>query len=286
MTGFGNFTLASDKGTFTVDIRSINAKNFDLVLKIPSFCKEKEAEIRFLMSKQLERGKVEVSIISENLQAGVDNLIDMQKARSVYSEMKSLSEELGLKPADSDYLRLILNVPDVFAASADSMSEPIWKKIQETIEKACQQVDKSRMEEGDALEKDFLLRIDLIEQYLEKITDIEQNRTDTIRNRIQKQLHEWSENFDKSRMEQEVLYYMERMDFTEEKIRLKKHCLYFVETVKEESPNGKKLTFISQEIGREINTLGSKANDADIQKLVVQMKDELEKIKEQLANIL
>jgi len=286
MTGFGNFTLTSDDGTFTVDIRSINAKNFDLVLKIPSFCKEKEAEIRFLMSKQLERGKVEVSIISENLQAGVDNLIDMQKARSVYSEMKSLSEELGLKPADSDYLRLILNVPDVFAASADSMSEPIWKKIQETIEKACQQVDKSRMEEGDALEKDFLLRIDLIEQYLEKITDIEQNRTDTIRNRIQKQLHEWSENFDKSRMEQEVLYYMERMDFTEEKIRLKKHCLYFVETVKEESPNGKKLTFISQEIGREINTLGSKANDADIQKLVVQMKDELEKIKEQLANIL
>jgi len=286
MTGFGNFTITSDECTFTVDIRSVNAKSFDLVLKMPSFCKEKESDIRFLMSKHLERGKMEVSITIENLQAGVGNLIDKQKARAIYLEMKSLSEELGLKPTDNDYLNAILNVPDVFSASVSSMSETVWEKIQETIEKACRQIDKSRMEEGAALEKDFLLRIDLIEQYLTQIADIEQNRTDSIRNRIQKQLNEWGENFDKNRMEQEILYYLERTDFTEEKIRLKKHCHYFVETVKEETSSGKKLTFISQEIGREINTLGSKANDADIQKLVVQMKDELEKIKEQLANIL
>jgi len=286
MTGFGNFTHTSNEGTFTVDIKSINAKTFDLVSKTPSFCKEKESEIRFLISKHLERGKIEIIIAAENLQAGVDNMIDRQKAADFYAELRSLSKELALNPSDSDYLELILKVPDVFSASVSSMSDSIWEKIQYAIEKACLQVDKSRAEEGAALEKDFLSRIDFIEQYLTQIADIEQNRTDTIRNRIQKQLNEWGENFDKNRMEQEVLYYLERMDFTEEKIRLKKHCHYFVETVREAAPNGKKLAFISQEIGREINTLGSKANDADIQKLVVQMKDELEKIKEQLANIL
>ena len=286
MTGFGNATKVSSEGTFTVDIKSINSKIFDLVQKIPSFCKEKEAEIRFLVSKYLERGKIELTITAENLQTAGDSLIDKQKARSFYLEMKSLSEELGLNPSDSDYLNLILNMPDVFSASVSSVSEQVWEKMQDTLEKACLQVDKSRAEEGAILEKDFLLRIGLIEHYLEQIVDIEQNRTDTVRNRIQKQLHEWGENFDKNRLEQEIVYYLERMDFTEEKVRLRKHCQYFAETVKEEAPNGKKLTFISQEIGREINTLGSKANDAEIQKWVVQMKDELEKIKEQLANVL
>ena len=286
MTGFGNFTRTANEGTFVADIKSINAKSFDLVQKIPSFCKEKELEIRCLISKYLERGKIELTISTENLQTGVDNLIDKQKARSFYLEMKSLSEELGLNPSDSDYLKFILAMPDVYAASLSGMSAEVWEKLQDTIEKACQQVDKSRAEEGAILEKDFLLRIDLIEQYLTEIVDIEQDRVENIRNRIQKQLSEWEENFDKNRMEQELLYYLERIDFTEEKVRLKQHCHYFVETIKEDAPNGKKLTFISQEIGREINTLGSKAYDADIQKLVVQMKDELEKIKEQLSNIL
>ena len=286
MTGFGNSSCTFDEGSFIADIKSVNSKGFDLVQKIPSFCKEKESEIRLLVSKQLERGKIEVTITAENLQPGITNLIDKQKASFFYAELKSLSEELGLNPSDSDYLGLILNAPDVFSASISSVSESVWEKIQDTVEKACQQVDKSRTEEGAILEKDFLLRIDLIEQYLKKITDIEQDRTEHIRNRIQKQLSEWEKSFDKNRMEQEILYYIERMDFTEEKVRLKKHCRYFVETVKKETPNGKKLTFISQEIGREINTLGSKAYDADIQKLVVQMKDELEKIKEQLSNVL
>jgi len=286
MTGFGNSTCSFDEGSFTADIKSINSKNFDLVQKIPAFCKEKESEIRLLVAKYLERGKIEVTITAENLQTGIDNLIDRQKAHSFYLELKSLSEDLGLAPSDSDFLRLVLNAPDVFSASVSNMSGQIWEKIQDIIEKACQEVDKSRTEEGAILEKDFLLRIDLIEQYLEQIADIEQNRFDNIRTRIQKQLNEWGENFDKNRMEQEILYYLEKMDFTEEKVRLKKHCQYFVETVKENTSNGKKLTFISQEIGREINTLGSKAYDADIQKLVVQMKDELEKIKEQLSNVL
>jgi len=286
MTGFGNSTCSFDEGCFVADIKSINSKNFDLIQKIPAFCKEKESEIRLLVSKYLERGKIEITITVENLQTGIDNLIDKQKARSFYAELKSLSEELGLTPSDNDYLRLVLNAPDVFSTSVSNMSDQIWERIQNTIEKACQEVDKSRTEEGAILEKDFLLRIDLIEQYLEQITDIEQNRTDSIRARIQKQLNEWGEHFDKNRMEQEILYYLEKMDFTEEKVRLKKHCQYFVETVRENTSNGKKLTFISQEIGREINTLGSKAYDADIQKLVVQMKDELEKIKEQLSNIL
>ena len=286
MTGFGNFTCTSNEGTFTVDIKSINAKSFDLVQKTPSFCKEKESEVRLLVSKYLERGKMEVIILSENLQADADNIIDKQKAHSFFLEIKSLSKELETNLSDEDCLRLVLRMPDIFVSSKNSVSEELWEKIQGCIEKACQQVDKSRTEEGAALEEDFLLRIDLIEQYLDKIADIEQNRMDTLRSRLQKQLNEWGDNFDKNRMEQEILYYLERLDFTEEKVRLKKHCRYFVETVREDAPNGKKLIFISQEIGREINTLGSKANDADIQKLVVQMKDELEKIKEQLANVL
>jgi len=286
MTGFGNSSYASSEGTFTADVKSINSKGFDLNQKMPSFCKDKEADVRFLVSKHLERGKIEITITAENLQTGVDNIIDKQKVRAFFGEMQSLNQELGLSLSDRECLSLVFTVPDVFAASKSIISEPLWEKMQEMIEKACLQVNKSRTEEGNMLEKDFLLRIDLIEQYLDKVTDIEQNRIDAVRNRIQKQLNEWSENFDKNRMEQEILYYMERMDFTEEKVRLKKHCQYFVETIKEESPNGKKLTFISQEIGREINTLGSKAYDAEIQKLVVQMKDELEKIKEQLANVL
>jgi uncharacterized protein (TIGR00255 family) len=286
MTGFGNCTIASNEGSFVTDIKSINSKSLDLAQKIPSFCKEKESEVRFLVSKYLERGKIDLNITAENLQTGVDNVIDKQKAGAFFLELKSLSQELGVNLDGKECLKLVLTMPEVLASSKNTVSEPLWEKIQDSIEKACQQVDKSRREEGAVLEKDFLLRIDFIEQYLEKITDIEQNRTDTIRNRIQKQLNEWGENFDKNRMEQEVLYYMERMDFTEEKVRLKKHCQYFIETVKGESPNGKKLTFISQEIGREVNTLGSKAYDADIQKWVVQMKDELEKIKEQLSNVL
>jgi len=286
MTGFGNFTNVSEEGTFTADIKSINSKSFDLVQKIPSFCKEKESEVRLLISKYLERGKIEMTVSAENLQAGIDNLIDKQKAHSFYLELKSLGQDLGLTLSDSDCFGLIFSVPDIFAASKSGVSGQVWEKIQNTIEKACQQVDKSRAEEGLMLEKDFLLRMGLIEQYLEQITDIEQHRAETIRNRIQKQLNEWGENFDKNRLEQELLYYLEKMDFTEEKVRLKKHCRYFIETVKDEVSNGKKLTFISQEIGREMNTLGSKAYDADIQKLVVQMKDELEKIKEQLSNIL
>ena len=286
MTGFGNFTNTTKEGTFTADIKSINAKSFDLVQKIPALCREKESEIRFLVSKYLERGKIEITVTVENLQGGVDNLLDKQKARSFYLEMKSLSKELGINLSDKDCLSLILTLPDIFVSTQSNVSKELWEKIQDTIKKACLQVDKSRTEEGAALEKDFLLRIDLIEQYLEKIESVEQNRMDIIRNRIQKQLSEWNENFDKNRMEQEILFYLERMDFTEEKVRLKKHCHYFVETIKEGTPNGKKLTFISQEIGREINTLGSKAYDANIQKLVVQMKDELEKIKEQLSNIL
>jgi len=286
MTGFGNFTYTSNDGTFIADIKSVNSKNFDLIAKIPLLCKEKEAEIRFLLAQYLERGKIELTVYVENLQAGLVNPIDRQKARASYKELKSLSEELGLNPSDSDYLTLILTMPDIFSTSKNIVDEQIWKQIQDTIEKACQQVDKSRIEEGFILGKDFLSRIDLIEQYLQKIVSIEQNRTDAIRSRMQKQLSEWGSDFDKNRMEQELLYYMERMDFTEERVRLQKHCNYFVETVKEEISSGKKLLFISQEIGREINTLGAKAYDADIQKLVIQMKDELEKIKEQLSNVL
>ena len=286
MTGFGNSTCLYENTSIIIDIKTINSKFFDFVPKIPSIFKDKEAEIRTLVSKLLERGKVDLTISIDQSQDLLDYSIDKEKVKVYFKELKDLANDMQVNHNDSDLLNIVLRMPDTLTYPKSNIDNELWLKLQESIVLACKAVDESRIEEGKTLEKDFIQRITLIEDYLQKVEPFEVCRIDAVKTRLLKQLSELTQNYDENRFEQELIFYLEKLDITEEKLRLKRHCQYFIETIKEDIANGKKLTFISQEMGREINTLGSKANDVDIQKLVVQMKDELEKIKEQLANIL
>ena len=286
MTGFGNSTCLYENTSIIIDIKTINSKFFDFIPKIPSIFKDKEAEIRILVSQLLERGKVDLTINIDQSQDLLDYSIDKEKVKVYFKELKDLANDMQVVHNDSDLLNIVLRMPDTLTNPKSNIDNELWLKLQESIVLACKAVDESRIEEGKTLERDFIQRITLIEDYLQKVEPFESCRIDTVKTRLLKQLSELTQNYDENRFEQELIFYLEKLDITEEKLRLKRHCQYFIETIKEDIANGKKLTFISQEMGREINTLGSKANDVDIQKLVVQMKDELEKIKEQLANIL
>ena len=286
MTGFGNDTCLYEDTAITIDIKTINSKVFDLSQRVPSTFKDKEVEIKSIISRLLERGKIDVTITVDQSQDILDYTVDKEKVKIYFQELQDLANEMKIDYNDSDLLKAALKMPDIFTNSKNNVDKDLWLKLQESIIKACHAVDECRIEEGKTLEEDFILRIKLIEDYLNKVEPFENQRIDTVKNRLLKNLNELNQNFDENRFEQELILYLEKLDITEEKLRLKQHCQYFIETIKEKNANGKKLSFISQEIGREINTLGSKACDVDIQKLVVQMKDELEKIKEQLSNIL
>ena len=286
MTGFGSCTLQGEDVNFTVDIKSINSKQFDFSLKLPNELKEKEREndIRQFVMNALTRGKVECSISIEK-KSSTANRLNRELICRYYRELKDIADEVGSK---EDLLSIVMKMPEVVESEHFELNPGLWKQLKSAIGQACQNIVESRCKEGEALAKDFELRIQLILNYLDAIEPLENNRIDQIRGRLYKSLsdnREQFQNFDENRLEQEIIFYLEKLDFTEEKVRLRKHCAYFLETMKEEQ-NGKKLGFISQEIGREINTLGSKACQAEIQQWVVKMKDELEKIKEQLANIL
>ena len=287
MTGFGNSVCLYENTAISIDIKAINSKIFDFLPKIPSVLKEKELDIRAIATKLLERGKIELTITIDQGQDIFEYVIDKNKVMAYYKDLENIVSELGIKLDNpNDILAPILKMPDVITSPKSVVSEELWKKIEQAIVSACELLDASREEEGKAMEKDFVTRIFLILDYLEQVKAFESQRIETLKNRITKQLNELSQQYDENRFEQELIYYLEKLDINEEKIRLKTHCSYFLETTNDPISNGKKLSFISQEIGREINTLGSKACDVDIQKLVVQMKDELEKIKEQLPNIL
>jgi uncharacterized protein (TIGR00255 family) len=286
MTGFGNSVCTYDNMVISIDMRAINSKVFDFFSKIPPLLKEKEQDIRTIVYKVLERGKIDLNLTVEQSPNILEYSINKDKAKIYYGELKELISELNMQINDSELLSEIMKLPDLVTNQKDVISPELWNKLEESILNACQLVDANRREEGKSIEKDFLLRINLIRDYLQKIDCYEKNRIDFIKNRILKQLNELMLTYDENRFEQELLFYLEKLDITEEKIRLEKHCEYFVETMNEQTSNGKKLSFISQEIGREINTIGAKDCDFDIQKLVIQMKDELEKIKEQLANVL
>jgi uncharacterized protein (TIGR00255 family) len=286
MTGFGNSVCLCKKTSITIDIKSINSKIFDFSLKIPFAFKEKETEIRSIVSKLLERGKIEVIIAVDESQDIQEYAIDFQKVKTYYKDLKALADQLDTASTDADLLKMALCMPDICTNPQNKIPEKLWTELEKGIVAACHSVNQSREEEGKTLEKDFVARIASIEDYLEKTTPFEQSRMEVIKNKLLKQLAELAQKYDEARFEQELIFYLEKIDATEEKLRLKKHCEYFIETIKEKNANGKKLSFISQEIGREINTLGSKAYEVNIQKLVVMMKDELEKIKEQLANVL
>ncbi len=286
MTGFGNAVAEYGNKTLTVEIKSVNSKFFDLSLRLPSAYKEKDLELRSELAKELERGKVDVSIIIDSPNAEKKTSINTSLVKAYYEELKTISQDLKLNT--SDYLALILKMPEVLSTEKMTGDEEEWKQLRSTITKALEAFQGFRKKEGESIEKDMKERIKQIETRLKEIEKIEPTRITAFRKKLSGSLEEFiqANNIDRNRFEQELIFYIEKIDISEEKVRLRTHCEYFLSTVKEASSNGKKLAFITQEIGREINTIGSKANDASIQKLVVEMKDELEKVKEQILNVL
>jgi uncharacterized protein (TIGR00255 family) len=285
MTGFGNAVAEFGSKTISVDIRSLNSKFFDLSLRLPSAYKDKDTELRSELSRELERGKIEVAISIDTAEPQRKTNINKKAVTGYYNELKALSEEMKLDT--KDFLSIILRLPDSLNTDQQVFDEEEWNLVKAVLAKAQLAFRSFRENEGKFMEQDLAKRIEAIETSLKQIDALDPGRIAALRKRMQDNLNEHfkSENIDKNRFEQELLFYIEKMDISEEKVRLRTHCDYFMQTMKEDS-SGKKLAFISQEMGREINTLGAKANDAGIQKLVVQMKDELEKVKELMMNVL
>jgi uncharacterized protein (TIGR00255 family) len=286
MTGFGKVVSETNKKRIIVEIKSLNSKQFDINLKLPYIYREKEHEIRTLLSKKLERGKIEILVYFENKSVDKSAYINKEIIQLYYNDLKSIHDQLEIKN-EPDWLNIIMRFPDVLNQPVAEIDNTEWVTVLSSIQDAAIQLMNFREKEGNVLETELLQRIRNIELLHHQIDEFENHRIENVKNRLTQNLNELNCNdmFDKNRFEQELIYYLEKFDFTEERIRLKNHCNYFKETCNEEYP-GRKLAFITQEIGREINTLGSKANQSDIQRKVVQMKDELEKIKEQLLNIL
>ncbi|HET6225214.1 MAG TPA: YicC/YloC family endoribonuclease [Bacteroidia bacterium] len=286
MTGFGKSITEVAGKKINVEIRSLNSKQLDLNFRIPYIYKEKELELRSEVSKQVERGKVDVGIYLESIQDTAPVAINKTLAKFYYKELEGLSTELN---EAQNLLPLVLKMPEVLKAEKEivELDEAEWKEIRNAMDQAIEAFQKFRSDEGKTLEKEFKSRIAIIASLLQEVVALDGLRIKNIKERIKNNLSEIidKDKIDQNRFEQELIYYIEKLDITEEKLRLKTHLDYFTATM-EEAAAGRKLGFITQEIGREINTIGSKANDSAIQKLVVQMKDELEKIKEQLLNVL
>ncbi len=287
MTGFGRTVVESCGKCVTVEIRTLNSKQLDLNTRIPLLFKNYENDIRSILSKELERAKADFTITVENRSVSNSVIINKELAKSYYQTVWELSNELG-NPVESDIFLHVMRMPDVVSTPQEEVSEELWNNVKDSILEACRQLNEFRISEGKVLEQDFIKRITLIRNMIDEVTPFEKNRIVKIREKFENSLKELAPKvqYDPNRLEQEIFFYLEKLDVTEEKVRLRKHCDYFIETLNENQSNGKKLGFIVQECGREINTLGSKSNDFDIQQIVVRMKDELEKLKEQLANVL
>jgi len=287
MTGYGKSVIAIQHQKLMVEIRTLNSKQLDINLRIPQIFREKEIELRTFLRERLQRGKVDFSISGEQSEKTVGPVLNKTLAYHYFTQLKEFAGEIGREDKE-DYLAIISRLPDVFAVSEETVDNNDWDVLMQAVADAINEVSQFRSHEGSVLEEDFRQRIATILQLLGEVDKFEQSRIDRVKERIIKNLNDnlTDMQYDKNRLEQELIYYLEKLDVTEEKIRLKKHCDYFLEVLGSEETVGKKLAFVLQEIGREINTLGSKANDADMQKIVVLMKDELEKIKEQMLNIL
>jgi len=285
MTGFGKATKEFENKTVNVEIRSLNSKNLDLSLRLSSTYRDKEHELKSEITKLLERGKVDLSVYVESKIEETPVQINTDLAKSYYIQLKQLATELN-EPS-TNLMAHVLKMPDVLKSERKEPNEQDWKDIQSVIFLAVEGLNNFRLDEGKSIEKDFETRLGIIADSLDKIKEHDATRIQNIRDRIKKNLEEvvGKEKVDNNRFEQELIYYIEKLDINEEKVRLKTHLDYFIKTMKEPA-GGRKLNFIGQEIGREVNTIGSKANDAEMQKLVVLMKDELEKIKEQTNNVL
>lgn len=286
MTGFGKATGEHASKNITVEIKSLNSKSFDLSVRMPNVFKEKDIELRSGLSKELERGKVDFLLYFESVNVAKKCSINQELAKAYFDELQILSN--NIQQTNVDYVGTIMKMPDILESEHHETDESEWATAKGIIEEALKEFNKFRSDEGRSLQGELTNRVNNIQNYLAEIENMDASRIDNVKGRLNKSIAEFveSDKVDRNRFEQELIYYIEKIDITEEKVRLRTHCDYFISTMNENTNNGKKLGFITQEIGREINTIGSKANDASMQKLVVQMKDELEKIKEQSLNVL
>jgi uncharacterized protein (TIGR00255 family) len=285
MTGYGRATNSFDSKIITAEVRSLNSKFTDMRIKIPSNYREKEHYLRRLISERIERGKVDLSIEVKSMHGDEGFGLNVPLFKRYYQELSDIADTMGM-PKDG-LMGAILRIPNVIMTEESGMDDAEWKAVEKTVEEALENFDKFRQAEGNVIEEDMRLRVGNIRSALQLVDPFEQERILLLRNRMRQNLEEFmnKENIDENRFEQEVIFYLEKIDITEEKVRLEQHCSYYLEQLDSNSTSkGRTLSFISQEMGREINTLGAKAYSAEIQKLVVKMKDDLEKIKEQVAN--
>ncbi|MCB0570594.1 MAG: YicC family protein [Phaeodactylibacter sp.] len=285
MTGYGRVAHAFGEKTINVELRSLNSKFTDIRLKIPQNYKEKESDLRRILAERVERGKIDFSLDITSHQGDDGYALNEGLFRRYYLELSKLSKELSIP--NGDMLQALLRLPNVVSSAAETIDESEWKAVLQAINEAIASFDKFRQAEGSAMETDMRLRVSNIMQSLSELNPHEEERVVRLRQRLHQNLEEYlgKEKVDENRFEQEILFYLEKIDITEEKVRLEQHCKYFIEEMdKKYAAKGRKLSFITQEMGREINTMGAKAYSSEIQRLVVCMKDELEKIKEQVAN--
>ncbi len=281
MTGYGKSILQLPTKKITIELKSLNSKNLDLNARMPSIYREKELEIRKLLAERLDRGKVDFSIFVEMTAEDTSTQINAPVVKQYINQLKKVVDGNEI-----ELLKMAVHFPDALNTVREEIDDTEWKAIQDEINTAIVEITNYRLDEGKVLEQEFNKRIDLISGLLEQVIAMDPDRIEGVRERLTKGIEELKGKYDENRFEQELVYYIEKFDITEEKVRLKNHLDYFTESINSKDSNGKKLGFIGQEIGREINTIGSKSNYAPMQQLVVQMKDELEKIKEQLLNVL
>ena len=294
MTGFGKAQLELSNSNVNIELKSLNSKHLDLNIKLPKVYKHQEIELKKYLTNKLYRGKIEISVQFDDFTAESEYSINVSKLKEYHKQILDLKNELNLKNntsnhdnlEKSDILSVLLNMPEAFHKKENEIQKDNWADIFQGVENAVESLVLFRKKEGENLLKDISDRIALIDNFLKEIVPLSEFRIEKIKSNLKEKIENAELQIDPNRFEQELIYYLEKQDITEEIVRLQSHLNYFLETTKTDSPNGKKLGFICQEIGREINTIGSKASNAEMQKIVVNMKNELEKIKEQLLNIL
>ncbi len=279
MTGYGKSIIQLETKKISLELKSLNSKNLDINTRFPGVYKEKEIEVRKLIASNLVRGKVDMSFYIESTAVETSTKINRKVVANYIVQLEEIHKE-------ADILSIAMRLPDVLKTEREEFDSEEWGTIQKGIQEAIDNLQEYRSSEGKELKKDFEQRITVLQEKLEEVISLDAERLDQVRVRMKKSIKDLEQNVDENRFEQELIYYLEKLDITEEKVRLINHLNYFVQELEVNVSNGKKLGFISQEIGREINTIGSKANFAPMQKVVVEMKDELEKIKEQLLNVL
>lgn len=282
MTGFGKASLQLPTKKITVEVKSLNSKGLDLNVRMPSVYREMELGLRNTISQKLERGKVDFSIFIEVTGEETSSKINVPIVKGYINQMKAVIPNAD----ETELMKMAVRMPDALKTERDEIDEKEWSEILKVVDEAMKNIASFRIDEGKSLENEFIVRIENIRNYMNQAVSMDADRIETVKNRLRTALVELEANVDENRFEQELIFYLEKYDITEERVRLENHLNYFIETIAGIEANGRKLGFITQEIGREINTMGSKSNHSEMQKLVVMMKDELEKIKEQVLNVL